>query len=217
MMKQFKTVFSLLKYGFQIKLNTVLAISFLLFGLFIFFTGDITEGMLGFFITLTPLYLLQVLQSFLYTGIAKSSPINRILEIDFANRFNAICCLGGFTIYILCLGFKHGFSPIDMHASSIISGSLLIFMLCIYSCCAYKYFVPSIIAVYISTITVMIITVLIDKVIAYKELTIHPALSCIIGYLIVLAGIGLSVVIRKVLYNKPLSMLAAGTELRKFL
>ena len=216
MMEEVKKGLKLIKYGSGLKLNIAVAIGFLVLGSLMLCIGP--EGMFTgvFYIIVGPSMLLQLECSLLYSAACASSGKRKLLEITLPDFFILITAIVGYVAMVGVTAFWSIKEPTEAEACMkmmLVSGFILMCML-IYFGVAYKYFVFSIIA-FIAGLLVGMLggNVVIDFWKMEYRFT-NCALLCLV---FVTVGVILSCVLRRVLYRKPVSSLAAGANLRKAL
>ena len=211
-----KTVFKLLKYTFQLKTNCVSATIITILGfLFLLAAPDTTLFMLGgFYLALGPLCILQMQFTLLYSNLGKSSPKARMLEISSIDVLSAVSILICYTFVAIYITMRHGIAPADFPITYLFTTGIMYAALLIYFSLAYKTYVFGIILLVISTITVFRFSIFLVKI-EIMESHLSTFTGSLLGYGCVFIGLLLSGLLRRLVYKRPLSKIAAGAKLRK--
>ena len=211
-----KTVFRLLKYTFQLKTNCVSAIIITILGfLFLLAAPDTTLFMLGgFYFALGPLCILQMQFTLLYSNLGKSSPKARMLEISSIDTLSAISILICYTFIAIYITIRHSSAPTEFPIAYLFTTGLMYAALLIYFSLAYKTYIFGIIFLIICTISVFSVSLFIIEL-GILELHLNTFTGYLLGYGCVFIGLLLSGLLRRLVYKRPLSKIAAGAKLRK--
>lgn len=211
-----KTAFKLLKYTFHLKTNCVSAIIITILGiLFLIAAPDTTLFMLGgFYLALGPLCILQMQFTLLYSNLGKSSPKARMLEISSIDTLSAIIILICYTFVVIYITIRHGSAPAEFPITYLFTMGIMYATLLIYFSLSYKTFIFGILLLIICTISVFSVSIFIIEL-GIVELHLNTFTGYLLGYGCVFMGLLLSGLLRRLVYKRPLSKLAAGAKLRK--
>lgn len=211
MINDLKRVIKLIKYGFNLKINLICAFLFFLFGLVYSIFIGVELGFLE--LMLGPIFIIQISSCLEYAGIIGSSPLKRSISIHFQNIFGGLVALCSYLLSVIIYFFRK--DDLLMQEEQVTKTFLVIglfsTLLLVYMTAAFRSFVVSTCIFAIGFAGVYYG----ENFISIRNLSTGG--SVLIGLLLVLVGIALSVVVRKLLYKKQISRYAAGASLRKYL
>ncbi|MBQ7774779.1 MAG: hypothetical protein IJ379_02570 [Lachnospiraceae bacterium] len=217
MWRDIKKGFRLMKYSYNFKWNIVTALFFVALSLF-FMCLDVHSFVIGgVYFFLGMIMMLQMNYNLLYSQMISASGKKRFMDIHFPNFINNICTVGA---YLLVGGLGALFAnlrPEDKqdYVEGLITIAILFTVVIIYYSVCYKFFVVSTIIFAISFAVVYVIGYAAVKWIFWAGLGINIVAAFFIGFVVVLIGCLLSNLIRKALYQFPISSLAMGASLKK--
>lgn len=230
MIKQLKFSLKIMKYGYGFKLNIfsgiamfLLSLAFQIFVAVMPGTFSDTAPVLGaFLLTMSGMFLVQILMTFNSTGMFLASPRSRATLYTLPVTIINFCTLAGFTFALLLrLILKQIFSY-DQAAfcKELYLLANMLFWITIYAALAYHYFISSMILFSLC----VFINFFIGSVYLYRLQAVHPdsaifTLPVTVGacYGILLIGCLLNWLCTLLVYKKPISKLAQGAALRKYL
>lgn len=217
MMKELKRNLKLMKYGYGVKMNVVCMVILLLCGSveLLFANGD--AWVLGsYFLTMAPVFLIQLIIFMLPCGMVGSSPNRRFIETKLIDVMQFVIAMGSYLISIsVALVHIHNHPELKGdYAKAILSMGLLTAILIIYFTTSYKLMLISTVLFAIAIMGAFngfhIAERLMGKIFSFE---LNNAI--VISFLFVLAGLMLSAVLRRLLYRKSISKAAMGWQLRK--
>lgn len=215
MMKELKTSWKLLKYTYQFKTNVITALIFVVLGIF-WLIANGPEGLLlsTIYFYLGPLMLIQLNINLLFSNLVSSSAQRKPLDWTFINVLGLISSLLSFVVPVLYLtiySHKHPGEELGGGNMLVIVGLVLVVTIIYYSV-AFKYFV-------VSTILFAVCFGLAYSCgmafLVRSGVEISILMGSLTGFLLILIGNIVSMIIRKALYKLPNSPLAGGMSLRK--
>lgn len=218
MINELKKQIRLIKYGFNMKSSIVVAVIFVVMGVFFSFHLMDADGFLlaGFYIILGPTMMIQVQQSLLVSNLVAASPKKKALQTWIPDILQLILST---VVYLLLVIFAvwqnfstHGAGD---YAKNLMYLGILAGILLIYYGAAYKSFLFSVIFFTIAFSIFYTNGILSDWF--SINLSVDMAGAALLGLLFIFVGNLLSGVLRRVLYKKPLSKYAMGVQLRKYM
>lgn len=212
MKKDFLLAIKLMKYGLSVKLELSLGLICLIAGILIDIKSKGSTYIGGFYISLSCLFLFQLIMSMDISTLVQSSAYKRKIQVVLPYLFAVPAILLAFTlIIILHISFIHsgveGYSASEnfmIQTNYILLLSIVLGIVMIYFGFCYKYFVAS------SVILVVVISaaMLIANTEVFRSICQSLPLTIVVSYLILIAGIALSCLFSALLYRKKLSRIA---------
>jgi len=206
----------LLKYSFHFVLNLITLFIFFVIGLLFTLLSTETSTLGIAYLALGPMMLVQMYICLLYSGITKSSPKARFLELQLSDIISGLICIFEYIFLIVLSVIGSGIHPenTSIHAFNLIIAGITISNVIIYMSTAYKSFIGSIIFFTFFIMGIYTGTSMVN-VIGFPNISILS--GALFGSLALVAGFFISFLLKRLFYKKPLSKLAAGSNLRKYL
>jgi len=211
MINEIKKSFRLIPYGYGVKMNLICGVIFFLIGLAELSTGSqLAVFSASVFIILGPIVCLQLASTLLYSGIVASSPRRRVVEIGLGDAVSAGATLIG---YLVVTGYTFlNREMIENPMENLILASICMAVSVIYFGVAFKIYLIGSILYFISIIGAFGLEIAFFEI---TEIEFSFANASVISFLIVVLGVVLSSVLRRLLYKRRLSPMACGAALRK--
>lgn len=207
MIKEFKTILQLLKYGNGIKVLGVLSILCSLFGIvLVFISSDMARFLGGFYFVLGVLFLFQIILSLNSSKLIQSSGYKKKIETFYVFLLSVPLILINYTIMV----FIYCKMADDESKNYIFLLALMVFFVLIYFGICFKYYIiPTFVFMIISIPTMVAIMdseSIYEKFFFYNDLK----LTIVVSYAVILIGIAISMLLIKALYKKDFSKYAFG-------
>lgn len=205
----------LMKYAHNLYIYITLMLLFLLMGVGFLLINPTGIGTFVAFIAIAILAPVQCFYDFLFSGLVKSSPLSRPMELSVCNLISGVAT---FVSYLLIIAYMlHLYTGIpnatgELSANVFYSGLAVAVTLIYFSVC-FKSFILSTLGFLIGYMLVNI-SMNADLLLYPSSLTLHKA-AAVWGIVFVLLGIVISSVLRILVYKKPISTKAMGSSLRK--
>jgi len=211
MISKVKKSFRLIPYGYALKMNLIGGVLVFLLGLAGLCTGSLQAILsASIFMVLGPLVLLQVAGSLLYSGVIAASPRRRVVEIVLGDVLSVIASVIG---YATVAGYIYlNQEVIERPAGNMILASICMAICVIYFGVAFKLYAVGSILFFIFVLGGYGLGLLLLE---WMEFKISLASASVIGFLIMVFGVVLSSMFRRLLYKRSLSARACGEGLRK--
>ncbi|WP_167957104.1 hypothetical protein [Anaerosporobacter faecicola] len=214
MINRIKTELKLLRYSYQFGLFSVLGIFMFVMG-WLFLIFDEEGYRLGiFYILMSAMFTVQEAHILEASTLIASSPKKKELVVNLPNKVSAFFTIVNYILYVILTYYKqNGSEAYEILCSRrllLYAVEACIFLL--YMGTAFKRFVESTIAF---TIAFFAMYLLGDIVVKNINLSFHHGI--IVSSLMILVGILLSNLCRKLLYRLPLQKISVGKQLRKYM
>jgi len=214
MMKSLVKTIKLFPYSFNFATNLICMIIFFAGGfIFSFVSGDMP--LMGItYLCLAPFMLTQMYITLAYSKIVKASPRARIIELVIPDIVSVFAMLFSYFMLFVILVAKLNATPEKEanYALLMIITGVSISAVTFYMSAAYKYFIGSIVLFFVAFIFICGF----GGFTSFRPIVdISFQTGTIIGFVVVVIGYFLGFGLRRILYNQPLSKLAAGAALRK--
>lgn len=213
MMSNWKIGFKLIRYAYQVKLNIVCAASFFILGIISMCIGDAFFIVLGALWSLLGLLFLNQLLFYLeYAGMIASSPKRTALSFS---AQDVVVVVGSILVYVIIVVIEEMKAHIFLRTDepySLFIAFLMMFWILLYIGIAYRLFILATILFCCASGFSPMVGLIWPQIASLQTAEVY-----VIGFVLVLVGIVLNCIIRRVLYRMPLSKLAAGAGLRKHL
>lgn len=211
MINEIKKCLRLIPYGYGVKMNLILGLIVFLLGLAeLLADSPAITFSASVFVTLGCLACLQITSSLLYSGIVAASPKRRALDIGIGDA----TAVGASVIGYLTVNgyiFLHRES-FERAGENMILASLCMAISVLYFAVAYKiYLVGSI----LYAIAIFGCYGLVAVFFEVSEVECSMTVALVISVLIMVLGVVLSSLCRRLLYKRRLSPMACGAALRK--
>lgn len=212
MMSNWKIGVKLIPYVYQAKLNIAAAIVFFVLGIVIFFAGDKFSmgGMLWMLLGL--LYPVQIIFSLEYIGIVAASPKRKAINYATQDVVIIISGIVAYCITVVIEVFKAEVLKKPEDGKILLAGFILMFWLFVYLVTAYRFFILSTILFCIVTGASGLFSFMLIRGNDINILHIN-----VIGLVLVVAGVLVNCLLRRLMFRLPISKLAVGAGLRKYL
>ena len=212
MMSDWKTGLKLVRYAYQVKINLVFAVFFFIIGIFLFCLGEEYIIMGAAWSLLGVLYVNHLLFSLEFAGIIASSPKRTVLAFSTQDMTVAV---EGILVYTILIGIEEIKTGIFLKAERkelLLTAFLMLFLLLLYIGAAYRLFVFGMIMLCALAVLCPWAGFTLTRLVS-----LHTGEIYLIGFVLILIGIALNCIIRRAIYRMPMSKLAAGGGLRKYL
>lgn len=214
MMKDIKECLKLLKYGYQMKTNVACACIFVVLGIFfmVISFGDFVMGTM--YIYLGIMFVTQPMYMIMFSESVAASPRRKKIEIRYVDILNVIGGIVGSTLLVVMalLTQQKDMEGASMESVLVISGMMAFIFYC-YMSMSFKCMIVG-----------MILFIGSFWIISAFQIILNTSLTNVFGGKTLLAvviflfenvlGIVCAHGIRKLLYRKSMSKLAAGAKLR---
>lgn len=221
MIKEIKTSFQLIRYGYGLKSSIFLTVAFLClaFLLAVASGGNLNQNswMESYFILITVLWPLQVLYSTGASKMVQSSVWKKKLETSMPVLTSVVSFL---LMYLVVLGLKAmqlglGWRNTETIVHELVLDAALILLLMLYSAVAYKLFVLSFVLFMISFFGFTIISNMLYSTGFFVEIPLWAGVA--LGFLAIAVGGVLEYGISLLCYRIPFSKNAQLAGLRKYM
>lgn len=212
MTDELKRQMKLIKYGRDFKLSIVVMILFVLLGIFavVMDLGGIVQGSMEIFFGIV--CLLQMEYGLMSAGLCASSPNRRVLEIWLPDLSGLVWGVLGYAVLFVFAMIEISSAPGDDEIRQLCGRQLLFAgmmgaAVIIYGSMAYK-----------STLISLIIYILAFCAILFcsdMDIGVDLTVGALLGLCMILAGVVLAGVLRRLLYRKPLNRSATGMDSQK--
>lgn len=208
MIKDIILGFKLLKYGYKLKTNVIMAVLFTFIGIYMEVVSEGTNLIGGFYFMIIGMFVYQMIMSVDVSEYIQTSPMKRKLQITIPVITSTVFYLCIFTFLIIERVILINNMP---EKREMLLGSLfqiVIFMLItfMFTSVCYKYFWTGYV-VFLGLVFAVIIfmNIFLSTPLADKLLSLPIGIFAIMGYAVIFIGAALETIIGKVLYKKPLS------------
>lgn len=215
MIAEIKRGIKLIRYGYGVKANLIGGAILCIVGILMCCLANNNLIMIGtLYIVLGPIMIIQVMYTFLYSGLVGASPRRRGIEILIADWINIITGFIGYVVFMVVTIVRVNAAP--EQAQNIMQGTLLgsvgsaAAFICFGVC--YKYYWQSMILFFVVFFSVYAGGMVIMNI---AQVTLNMAWTAGGSLVFIAAGVFLSCVLRRLVYKKGLSPTACGTSLRK--
>lgn len=211
MINEIKKCLRLIPYGHGIKMNLILGVIVFLLGLAELHVDSPAVILpASVFVVLGCLACLQITSSLLYSGIVAASPKRRALDIGIGDAVSVGSSLIG---YLTVIGYiflnRENF---ESAGEDMILASICMAICVIYFAVAYKIYLVGSIIYAITIFGCYGLGIIFFK---YTEVECSMTVARVSSFLIMVLGVLLAAVCRRLLYKNRLSAMACGTALRK--
>jgi len=211
MINEIKKSFQLIRYGYGMKMNLIGGILILVIGILLLWTGNQGTALGAIlFVFLGPMMCVQTSCTLLCSGMVTASPRKREIEILLSDIISAVSALVGYlTIEIYTLYAKELFWD---RFENMVMLCMCVAVSTIYFGFAYKYYLVSSILYAVLVFASYIFGIVFFEL---TEIEINFAVGSVVGFVIVVIGVVLSSVVKRLAYKKTVSVWACGASLRK--
>lgn len=211
MMRDWKTGLKMIRYAYQFKLNLAVAVMFIVLGVVgLYFKGAyLVTG--GCWLLLGLSYMTQPMFNMIFAGSVAVSPKRKSLSLYTPD---VITILAGVITYPVVVGISWSVRPENaddlLFRQFMLSAFVVMFLALVYMGVAYHLFI-------LGTFLFGILTACggMLSCIAINVLSLELEQIYVIGLVLIVAGVVLNCIERRLLYRRPLSKFALGAALRK--
>ena len=211
MMCDWKTGLKMLRYAYQLKLNLLLAILFVVIGIGCLCCGEKLIVLGGTWLMLGLVYMMQPMFNLVFAGSVAASAKRKSLSLYAPD---VMVVLAGVITYLVVagIGWIKGYESADslQLKQYMLASFVMMFLLLIYMGVAYHIFIAGSIIFAILVGFGSLLSCIMIQVFSLGLGQIY-----VIGFVLIVAGIVLNCVVRRLLYRRPMSKLALGAALRK--
>ena len=211
MLKGLKMGFQLMKYGYKIKMNVIMMIVILAFGIVAEISSKGTSFLGGFYLMMTGMFAYQLIMSMDISEMVQSSAAKRKLQVGLPVVASTVVYLASYTFLLVERVILIHQNPQSKEELLYTLFIILLIMITVYifSSICYKYFVAGFILFLILFIGVDTGAVILwNNGIGAWLCQIGLGWLTVLGYAVVLLGGGIEYLLGSLLYRKPLSEFA---------
>lgn len=211
MLKGLKMGFQLMKYGYKIKMNVIMMIVILAFGIVAEISSKGTSFLGGFYLMMTGMFAYQLIMSMDISEMVQSSAAKRKLQVGLPVVASTVVYLASYTFLLVERVILIHQNPQSKEELLYTLFTILLIMITVYifSSICYKYFVAGFILFLILFIAVDTGAVILwNNGIGAWLCQIGLGWLAVLGYAVVLLGGGIEYLLGSLLYRKPLSEFA---------
>ncbi len=214
MISNLSKTLKLIRYAHNLPMYIIIMLMFLFMGISFLLINPSNIGTFVAFIAIALLAPIQCFYDFLFSGLVKSSPLSRPLELSICNCFSGGATFIGYILVITYMLHIYKDQPNtsgELSANVFYSGLAVAVTLIYFSVC-FKSFILSTFGFLIGYMAVNI-SMNADLLPYPSSLSLQQA--TLWGIVFVLLGIAISSILRVLVYKKPISAKAMGSSLRK--
>lgn len=203
--------FQLMKYGYKIKMNVIMMIVILAFGIVAEISSKGTSFLGGFYLMMTGMFAYQLIMSMDISEMVQSSAAKRKLQVGLPVVASTVVYLASYTFLLVERVILIHQNPQSKEELLYTLFTILLIMITVYifSSICYKYFVAGFILFLILFIGVDTGAVILwNNGIGAWLCQIGLGWLAVLGYAVVLLGGGIEYLLGSLLYRKPLSEFA---------
>lgn len=203
--------FQLMKYGYKIKMNVIMMIVILAFGIVAEISSKGTSFLGGFYLMMTGMFAYQLIMSMDISEMVQSSAAKRKLQVGLPVVASTVVYLASYTFLLVERVILIHQNPQSKEELLYTLFTILLIMITVYifSSICYKYFVAGFILFLILFIAVDTGAVILwNNGIGAWLCQIGLGWLAVLGYAVVLLGGGIEYLLGSLLYRKPLSEFA---------
>ena len=211
MLKDLKMGFQLMKYGYKIKMNVIMMVVILAFGIVAEISSKGTSFLGGFYLMMTGMFAYQLILSMDISEMVQSSAAKRKLQVGLPVVASTVVYLASYTFLLVERVILIHQNPQSREELLYTLFTILLIMITVYifSSICYKYFVAGFILFLILFIGVDTGAVILwNNGIGAWLCQIGLGWLAVLGYAVVLLGGGIEYLLGSLLYRKPLSEFA---------
>lgn len=211
MLKDLKMGFQLMKYGYKIKMNVIMMVVILAFGIVAEISSKGTSFLGGFYLMMTGMFAYQLIMSMDISEMVQSSAAKRKLQVGLPVVASTVVYLASYTFLLVERVILIHQNPQSKDELLYTLFTILLIMITVYifSSICYKYFVAGFILFLILFIGVDTGAVILwNNGIGAWLCQIGLGWLAVLGYAVVLLGGGIEYLLGSLLYRKPLSEFA---------
>lgn len=203
--------FQLMKYGYKIKMNVIMMVVILAFGIVAEISSKGTSFLGGFYLMMTGMFAYQLIMSMDISEMVQSSAAKRKLQVGLPVVASTVVYLASYTFLLVERVILIHQNPQSKEELLYTLFTILLIMITVYifSSICYKYFVAGFILFLILFIGVDTGAVILwNNGIGAWLCQIGLGWLAVLGYAVVLLGGGIEYLLGSLLYRKPLSEFA---------
>ena len=203
--------FQLMKYGYKIKMNVIMMVVILAFGIVAEISSKGTSFLGGFYLMMTGMFAYQLIMSMDISEMVQSSAAKRKLQVGLPVVASTVVYLASYTFLLVERVILIHQNPQSKEELLYTLFTILLIMITVYifSSICYKYFVAGMILFLILFIGVDTGAVILwNNGIGAWLCQIGLGWLAVLGYAVVLLGGGIEYLLGSLLYRKPLSEFA---------
>ena len=203
--------FQLMKYGYKIKMNVIMMIVILAFGIVAEISSKGTSFLGGFYLMMTGMFAYQLIMSMDISEMVQSSAAKRKLQVGLPVVASTVVYLASYTFLLVERVILIHQNPQSKEELLYTLFTILLIMITVYifSSICYKYFVAGFILFLILFIGVDTGAVILwNNGIGAWLCQIGLGWLAVLGYAVVLLGGGIEYLLGSLLYRQPLSEFA---------
>lgn len=203
--------FQLMKYGYKIKMNVIMMVVILAFGIVAEISSKGTSFLGGFYLMMTGMFAYQLIMSMDISEMVQSSAAKRKLQVGLPVVASTVVYLASYTFLLVERVILIHQNPQSKDELLYTLFTILLIMITVYifSSICYKYFVAGFILFLILFIGVDTGAVILwNNGIGAWLCQIGLGWLAVLGYAVVLLGGGIEYLLGSLLYRKPLSEFA---------
>ena len=200
-----------MKYGYKIKMNVIMMIVILAFGIVAEISSKGTSFLGGFYLMMTGMFAYQLIMSMDISEMVQSSAAKRKLQVGLPVVASTVVYLASYTFLLVERVILIHQNPQSKEELLYTLFTILLIMITVYifSSICYKYFVAGFILFLILFIAVDTGAVILwNNGIGAWLCQIGLGWLAVLGYAVVLLGGGIEYLLGSLLYRKPLSEFA---------
>ena len=200
-----------MKYGYKIKMNVIMMVVILAFGIVAEISSKGTSFLGGFYLMMTGMFAYQLIMSMDISEMVQSSAAKRKLQVGLPVVASTVVYLASYTFLLVERVILIHQNPQSKEELLYTLFTILLIMITVYifSSICYKYFVAGFILFLISFIGVDTGAVILwNNGIGAWLCQIGLGWLAVLGYAVVLLGGGIEYLLGSLLYRKPLSEFA---------
>ncbi|WP_026657944.1 hypothetical protein [Butyrivibrio sp. AC2005] len=215
MKKDLKLIFKLLKYGPNGKKQFLFMGVFTVFGIVMNLTAEAESVVWGLYLLLPCSYVVQMIYPLCYSSLYQSSPLKKKTQTYLPYLVMIPLALILFTLMVVIhvVAAKHGAAGYTMEEYTamqsryILITGIMAFCMYTYIGICYKYFVGGMIGLFVIVIPLVFLSQFSKNDPIYNFAAQSLTRSVVIGYVLIILGCIMSVVLANLLYKKELSRL----------
>lgn len=218
MIEEWKRCIKLIKYGYNLKSSIVCGLIFFVIGIIFCILDGTMFAMGGLYIILGPMMLVQISYTALMAGMPLSAPRRRFMETKLQDGLQFIISILGYFLVILFAMLKlyQGHYADELGATygeMVMYTGMMSGILMIYYGIVYKYFLTSLFLL-VGGFALVYMGAWGDMIKDFSY-SVDMVKGSLIGLLCIIMGGVIGIVLRRILYKKPLNKYAMGAALRK--
>ena len=221
MFEQVKYGLKLVKYGLTFKMQMAFSVIFLVFGAVVEYFGRGMNMLGGFYIVLSAMFIIQLIISMDLSTMVQTSPYKKKLQTSIPILTCTPIMLFSYTVvvlirlYYIYLDPARSENPENQGAvkAGLMAIILLLFFVSAYMGVCFKYFLLSLMGL---MIVVFPISFVFNIPRIFEAIDKIPTVAIVAaGYVLIIAGQGISYLLTRLTYKKDLSKYAFGAAMKR--